>query len=686
MPCPHSFAYYYVLGGIVLLPFFLSFLSCEFPTAEQAAVEQQNFQTTEFRYINMTHGAASHILRVTFATYSLTLQTRVDSTITLPPVPRLGVTAFSSPKADSGRVMILDSFGQILFSPRPYLFTDRNARYTFIGLPAPPSSKAVLDTVLVLRSLPSQLDNNTVSVRIVNCNSDSSVVYTVALGCPSGMPLTSNLAFRKVSAISTLNLPSGILNLAITEQRLGSTSSPAARTFRITLRTLVPKNIYTLLIYNDNTGTPALLGINERTTEQLISVSSSNPQTFIRVANFSSTVLNGVFYQSRGIPSASISTNIPPLTLTSYQSLVACESVGNDTLVVKRSSSSIPIQHISTALEVNGSQTVVVDDSIAVVVPAHTPNVSANTVVVRFINLCSDSVLVMRGTTTQQPSYIIAPKLLRGSVSAPFAMPVADVLHPFLVFRADNSGRLLQHSVSTLPASIARTSSYLAVLRNEGITLIPDVSQESTPPSTQLSPSPKGAVVQVLHAFSDATLATVQLAIGTVLRTNIGYGAPILTVLPANARLNITMGRASLTPHLEESVRYVVIGSGIGTLQQLTLERSLWTSLQRELIPSPMQGIIRYYNATINAPRLRVRADVESGFHLRTPIERNQFSTPDRFFSNQTRTLTFLQNETPIFRANNLTFLLGKGYTVVLTNISANTSDSSYNALVLQEY
>lgn len=671
-----------IISAIIIFCLLPVFGGCDFPTANQAASAQQDFQTTQFRYINMTNLPNGHFIQASFATYSQAQRARIDVGTTSTLVAQFTASSFLLSQADSGRVRLIDDAGQALYTLPPYLFTNRNARYTFVGLPTGSGTKLGIDTVIVLTSLPSDTVGNVINIRIVNCINEPRKTYSFNIGCPSGTPLGGALAFRRSSGVVPVSIAQGgVLSLALTEQSTTASGIVSVQQGLFTLQPLRQGNSYTLLLYKDVNANIQLLGINERSPERLMVQSTTAPLTYLRVANFAANAIANVRYGQN-----EILRNIAAGTVSSYQSATACAAVGRDTLTISRLQGTLLSQQLTTSLEVNGSQTLFLSDSLALAVPTNTRVPGGDSAVVRVINFSPETISVVRGTTTRQPERQIAANLVRGGISAPLTIQRGGMsLHPFIVFNADSAQ---QSGITSLPETSSK--SYILVIERGKMTVVPDIGQGAMQPSSMLTPISAGSVVQVINAFGEMVKTGVRL--GTMFQDTLGYGASILTVIPSGGMETVGMDDAAPVNFMPRVGQHtIVIGSGVGTNRRITVERSLWTPAQRELRPSSVQSAVRYYNATSNINALRVLSDGDGEFALlNNLLPSYQFSATQRFFRSQTRTLTFQNLTVPrdtstVFTARNLNFLRGKAYTIILSGRAA-ARDTLYNALVLQEY
>lgn len=666
--------------GLVLLCLW----GCDFPTTAGVNSSKQDFQTTQVRYVNLTNSQVGHVLQAQFTVYSSSTRTSSVATITTATVEKLQMSQFFVPLADSSRITVLETSASMAFYSlaQPLTFTARNATYTIIGLPPRPEKGkvSILDTLLVVTSLPPDASSNTANVRFINCIGDTTKMYSFALGCPSGTPVGSQLLYRASSGVMPIALNGESLSIAVTVQTrpISSTASASAavQVGQFNLRPLTVGKSYTILLYKDAQGTPSLLALDDRSSSPVSVSSNSLPFTYLRVANFSSTALESVVY-------GTTATSVGLATLTDYQTFTACASASQDTIIVNRRNG-IPSQTLVTSLDVNGSQTMFVGDSLVAIASALTTQVPATSVAVRVVNLSSQNVSVFRGATTLMPTQSIANNVLKGGVSAAFFMPRENLQssYPFMVFSVGLPQTLLQTAIATVPAMGIKSASYFLVIQDNQMTLVSDEVQALTPKKILLNILPKGALVQALHAFADGTTASVSIELDQTLQDNINFGILRLTVLPAGSARFI-MGGATLTKSLESGLHYVVVGIGAGTSRQILLQRGLWTPEDINLTPSSVQSTLRYLNASGDVNSLLIQTDGTQGFSLNTPIALGSFSPIDRFYTSQSPTFNFKRDTaTTLFTARNLTFSLGKAYTIIF----AGQSSTAYSAIVLPEY
>lgn len=669
---------------------------CDFP-ASPLPVGLQDFETTRVRYVNMTNMPADstnkHILQARFTLYSASTRTTSSTVVTTQTVTSLGVSDFFTPLADTGRVSVSVTSGMNVNRPSfPELiqtFKSRNATYTIVGLPPRAGSMQVLDTLLVITSLPPDNSANAANIRFINCVNDATKTYSFTLGCPSGTPVGSRLGYRASSGSMPIALSGDNMSVALTSSSASASATVQKELFNI--RPLAPNNSYTILLYKDAKDTLRLLALNDRTSDKISVVTAKEPSTFVRVVNFSSEAIDSVGYGTKGI-----APRLGSNSISGYAPLSACASVGSDTLLIQRRSG-IRQQVLSTSLEVNGSQTVFLSDSLAVAAPALAVQPPDGSISLRVVNLTyvpslqtSSSVSVLRGAVNQLRPQTIVGNLASGQISAPVTISRESYL-PLLIFNNQQPQSLEQFGV--IGTMNMTASAYFVVVTKSRIFLIPDVTAASAPPQANLPPLPQGTLIQAAQVFADATTGTAQMRLGAVFSDAVGYGATQVTVLPSGKH-SVTLGSTIQNDVTAiEGNRLTIVGMGTLGAGRIVVEQGLWATPDPELYPSiryvpntPIipQGSLRYMNASSDVEPLIIHIEGgSSNFQLAMPLARANITPVKRFFTSQSPTFNFKSDTTTtLFVARNLLFSVGRGYTVVF----AGQRNNSYSVVVMPEY
>lgn len=662
-------------------------IGCDFP-ASPLPVGLQDFETTRVRYVNLTNmpsdSTNKHILQARFTLYSASTRTTSSTVVTTQTVTSLGVSDFFTPLADTGRVSVSVTSGMNVNRPSfPELiqtFKSRNATYTIVGLPPRAGINEVLDTLLVVTSLPPDNSANSANIRFINCVNDATKTYSFTLGCPSGTPVGGRLGYRASSGSLPIALSGDNISVALTEQLrpISSTASAPAPVQKalFNISSLAPSNSYTILLYKDAKDTLRLLALNDRTSDKISVVTAKQPSTSVRVVNFSSEAMDSVGYGTKGI-ALGLGSN----SMSGFAPLPACASVGSDTLLIQRRSG-IRQQALSTSLEVNGSQTVFLSDSLAVAAPALTVQPPAGSISLRVVNLASLSVSVLRGAVNQLRPQTIVGNLASGQISAPVTVSRESYL-PLLIFNNQQPQSLEQFGV--IGTMDMTASAYFIVVTKNRIFLIPDVTAASMPPQANLPPLPRGTLIQAAQVFADATTGTAQMRIGTVFSDAVGYGATQVTVLPSGKH-SVTLGSTIQNDVTAiEGNRLTIIGMGTVGAGRIIVEQGSWAAPDRPSLPGNalQQGTYRYVNASNDVDSLLIQNDGTSDFRLLMPLGRGNSTPVTRFYRSQSLTFNFKRDtSTTLFVARNLLFSVSRAYTVIF----AGQQDKAYSVVVMPEY
>ncbi len=670
---------------------------CDFPITP-VSIGSQDFQTTQVRYVNLTNmpsdSTNKHILQARFTLYSASTRTTSSTVVTTQTITSLGVSDFFTPLADTGRVSVSVTSGMNVNRPSfPELiqtFKSRNATYTIVGLPPRAGSMEVLDTLLVITSLPPDNSANVANIRFINCVNNATKTYSFTLGCPSGTPVGSRLGYRASSGLQQIALNRSNLSVALTEQALpDSATAPTPASVQkglFNLSSLAIRNNYTVLLYKDAQDSVRLLALNDRTSDKINVSPTSQPSTFIRVANFSGTALDSITLGSKGI-----AQKLGNDSVSGFAMQAACASVDKDTLIVRRRTGLVQ-QSLSTSLDVNGSQTIFLSDSLAVAAPALTVQPPNGSISLRVVNLTfvpsstiSSSVNVLRGASKEARAQSIVGNLPSGQVSAPVTLSRENIV-PLIVFNNQQPQSIEQFGFAVPNPNI---QAYFLVVTKKQLFLVPDVSSGSSAAATPPVALEQGALVQAIQVFSDATTVTVRMSLGQVFSDAVGYGASQMTVLPSGMQ-NIAIGTKTEMRDLENGKHITVVGMGTTTASQVSIIDGLWSTPNTSLYPSLLtispkspRGSFRYLNATSDVDALKVNSDTEGAFNVTTALGQKVFTDPVQIFtSNLTQTLTFLGNSNEkLLEARNLTFSLGRGYTIIF----AGQKDKSYNVVLMPE-
>lgn len=511
------------------------------------------FETVKVRFLNLASDQAERSLIIES-------QTEIDR------IAFAKVSSLVMPPADSVFLEVRKNGALETKTDLRFRF-GRNTTYTFVALPSPWGSqnpKAVDTIVAFATSITTSTLENEAYVKIFNGYPDSTVSYSLNLGCPNGTSLASSLYYRKASPMAAVR--TGEVPLSITKKTASGDSVLGLFAFNF-----ASKNQYTILITDDGTGKERIQlldDFNESATALSSPERISERRSEIRTINFSSEPVD-----LEKNPGGTVSQSVVPYFIDGYKQLEACESLSKDTLVV--SNSGVTRSRVSLSLEVMERYTVAVFDSAI--------NRSAKAVVVEPLRLSvgrtGKAVVRVVNGDYRQPSISLSAGAreiasakgedqLRGfragdalASALPFGSVGGAIIFnpgplPLALFTSTEPARLITSSNFTLAAD----RNYLLVVYvspegEERLTLIED---ETT--SSSVQPADEGVFVQFVHATVGKDFVGVRLD-GLFSNAKIAYTGSIATVVPQGTT-EISVEGKSHSFNASSRDRVIVVSSG----------------------------------------------------------------------------------------------------------------------------
>jgi hypothetical protein len=719
---------------------------CPFPTEQQGPLNPVlNYTTIQVRFLNLAGDNAPRRLE---------LQSPVGAvSITATDFGKLSDSVVR-PNNESAFAWVLpastDTSGTFR-STTATRFLGRGSVYTLIALPSTSASTQLIepvvssnlnqvpialfpkalparqiDTVLALAAQADSIPQGATRIRAVNCVYDNSLTFDLAIGCPSGDLVAGTLPYRAVSAYRTVQAQGGNVTVSLITRVQGRSDTimgGAGRTSRTIINGTysIPAQMaqsYSLIIYRNKGGFVDILPINDRTNESPIVRPGETPKSSIRIANFSSLVVDSVQYRSSG-SFTQLQTQIGDTVLTPFIELTACLSVGRDTLVVN---SSAGRTIVSTSFETGRSYTLFAGRSdmgrqSTIVAPSRTP-IDPMRALVRFVNFLPQPVSLQRGTYERSETTVLFSSLASGAMSDEQVLPVGNI--PLITFSTTQPQRLIQTGVPELE----RGKSYFVVLapdpKNSAVArmyLMRDVPNGM--PATAIQPIVQGAFVQFVNASSDGKRIGLEFgdspsAVGPV---TLFYGTPQMTVLRTNTYFfkNLPLNINSFT--VQDKQRRVFVFTGDSTRQVLDNIAGLRDSAVIDTFGTrhpfvPRMGIetssmFRFMNGSQDFNKMYVTPVGGGAFEISSTGTSTQypfivplnnrglnFSRPFGISDARRYELTFQSLDTlPSYAINirNLVFQSNRAYTIIFTGRRFRlpmdtTLRNNYNAIVLPEF
>lgn len=639
--------------------------------------------------------------------------------------------------ADSARVSVVSTLtpANTLTSTIATRFTGRNAVYTMIALPSgvgepmiPPVSttgtmptfafqgkntpRRAVDTVLTLSMLPSDfIAPNTARIRVVNGLNDTTIVFDVNIGCPSGDAIASSLLYRQVSGYRNQILAANENNVNV---------SLVTRPRPVVTRNFTPfingtftlpvqgGQSYALVLFRNAENNVDMRLVNERSKEIRVIQTGKAPESSLRVVNVFGDKIDKIFYGTQTSGNSTELSNFlsSPIAVSAEQKLSTCTSTGRDTVRVVQSGQTT---FVSTSFEPNRKYMLLLGRSatgnavLPIVLPV-LPVTNQMKASVRFVNLHSQSVLVQRGASTNVSNEILFSSMVNGEVST--RLEVQEGNFPIIIFSASEPFRLLQTSISRLQAGKSYTYIIAPPEQANGRPRLILLDDNETKSNNNVPEEERGAFVQFVNALSDR--ATVKLGIdadtNSIVGVNMEYGTSQVSVLRAATYTLKNPVRLNPTSVVQRGRKYMFVFVGNNESDaRLLVANGLRDSLEIVNNFGPRNfgtsnftrdrdtSMYRFWNAVNGLSELHVSSTGD--FSTSTSPNEPYFAAPapdsftsGRLFQKQgSTTLRFSDNvmRTTTFATITRTFTLRTAYSIFVTRQAA---QNLYNVFVLQEY
>lgn len=259
-------------------------------------------------------------------------------------IPYNQSTLSINPPADSTTLEVLQNGALAYDYNRIYKFRIRKVKYTFIALPTHENGfdYQEVDTLLNFRTaLTVPQNRNDCLVRLFNAFPDSTVTYSLRLGCPNGAPVSTAMPYKRVNSQAAI-VPSGKQAFSLVRSKGGQNEI-----INLYEAELEPQGQYTFLVTKDSDGNEKMMFLDENDLD----ATAYRPATIIeeRLANMRTVNLSGApvnIYRSNGDV---LMLDVDHNYIDIYKGIVTCASEDLDTLIVDNN---IGQDTISASLEV----------------------------------------------------------------------------------------------------------------------------------------------------------------------------------------------------------------------------------------------------------------------------------------------------------------------------------------------
>lgn len=598
-------------------------------------------------------------------------------------IPYAGASEAQHPVTDSVTVEVINpNTGESEYKSLRRSMFARNLTYTFAALPRPFSAGETrgVDTVIAFSS------SNTIPqysiegyVKLLNAYPDSSVSFTLRLGCPNGGSIISNIPFGRISSMTGTR--SGKFTVSLIKIQNGAETPIALYEINLQARS---QSVFIVFEGSDGNLEFAQLDETAQSANPIIYPQKVNERiTKIRTVNFSSEAVDIV-----KTPGAQISMGLIPLRADKYQSIEACKSEFKDTLEVY--SGNILRSKIYSAFEVSENYSLFVFDSADAVArksilaaPVRLEQARAGRAVVRVIHadFVREGVTVSIGARSStdlegldtvtgfKSGDVLAADLSYGYLSK-YTLVEPGTL-PIAVFTATQPAKYLYGSRITVEAD----KNYILVIYrdfdgNEKMSLIEDNEEEK-----QINFADYGAFVQVINGLPGQDYVNVTMP-ELFADAKVFFRNSLATIVSEGTN-TITVNGIAHTFTAEKEKRIMIIASGVPESPEIL-----------NISSNPMNAgeaeyKRRYVNACMEIQNIRVKLNDSTVAADNIPY--GSFTQAETINRDRKFSLFFDNANTDknVAKFYDLFLSFAKNYSIIFVG---NSSKGGYSIIIQQEY
>lgn len=558
----------------------------------------------------------------------------------------------------------------------------RNTNYTFIALPSPKSnSQKAVDTMIYFSTTPGLEElKNSSWLKFVNAYPDSTLFATLIQGCPSGTKLFSSLAYRAVG--SNVEVQSGELKLSLI------TSPSNAILEGLYVVNLVPNYQYTIILYENAEGNPALALIDELSynSNELISLNKlpeSDIQTKIRAINFSNEPVRVKKIQYG--QDDELIENLPKDKIGSFIDVDACSSSSLDSIAIFTTNQMKSVASIS--LNVKEKYSIMTFDSassianLAVIAePLRNPATSSEAVV-RVVNAVWNdaNITVSMGarsidnvTLGFKSGDVLASDLNYGSVSGDIA--ISPGVMPITIFSATQPAKLKFCTNANFEAG----KNYLLIIYKTKLGEIKATLINDDEANKSIDYLEKGVFVELVNLIPQNKNRFYSLvSMSPLLNNDTLYNSFIIATVVKAGVHSVDFDGHSYSFNADPNKRVVIIAAG----DENNIEFLEFQSLPIEVASNSY--VRKFINACKEHKYLSISENASSNYAAEN-LEYGAATSPITVtIAQKVSYLFYKTNDTkPFFQISDLILAFGKNYSVIL----GGNSSKGYSVVVLQEY
>ena len=588
----------------------------------------------------------------------------------------------------------------------------RDTRYVVIGTPKK-NSLQPLDTIIVLTTSYSILTNaNNCFLTLVNMNTDTNMLYSVVLGCPSNDVIIQQTPFLGISLQK--EIISGNISVSILRRNLKDSTTKSLGLFNLNLD---PGGEYSLIIQKDGTGEKVQL-LNQKDDSQN-AIQTIVPMTQqltanIRLVNFSQSVVDVIKYpvgteikdpksqfDLKKYTTGTIFKSSNPKWISDLKSISVCNSEFLDALIV--SCNGVYSSFTSASLDVNNNYSLFVFDSSGfagklsiLVKPVRVYNTLSDSCMIRVINASylNNAVTLSLGArddnNKQNPNGFrsgddLAKNLVYGTISEPVLLPSGRA--PISLYTATAPQNLITSAIGYFKSG---GKYIITVTSNKNGTNEISIIEDNDK-NMQIVPLAEGVYTQFAHFIPGVRSAFLQIP-GILTNAKIYYSSSLATVMPVGNN-SLTFNNTSFNFSSDLQNRDLIIAAGSPTATDIFSVKSLPMDYDDGSYKR------RCINACREQPVLNVYTDTttdKKGVKVNKIADKvlYGFTQSDINFSSGTlerKTALYFYNtlkDTLLQRIEDISFVRGKNYSIIFGG-SLYTNDpntNGYSIILLQEY
>jgi len=558
----------------------------------------------------------------------------------------------------------------------------RNINYTYVALPSAlgnPEQNAV-DTIISFgTSLSISQNPNESFLKMLNANPDSTVTYSLALGCPNGLRLASNLDYRRVSPTAVVR--SGDVPLSVIKMRGSEDSLVGLYSFNFAQR-----GQYTIIIRPNNFGGEDVFLLDELNSSDNV---ITKPEEIVnRTATLRTINLSSVPIEIDKIPGETITDGLVPFYIEQDKQISACTSIEKDTLAIL-SNGNLSSQLVASFGVLEKYSVVVFDSANSkasksiLIEPVRLNETLGNRAIIRVINADYTQIGISVSIGAREITDAKGEDVVRGfragdalasrmefatlsgvTLIEPGTLPVA-------VFTSTEPAKLISASLFDVQAE----KSYLLVIypdlhNRQKVALIEE--NDASKPITPLNP---GVFTQVIHTTAGKNFISISYP-KLFSNAKLNYAGSFATVLPEGQSV-ITIDGINHTISATSNDR-IMLFSG-GTID----EQEIFDITEPPIYGAHNHYVRRYINASKEVPDINV--NLKENFLLMSNVLYKTRSNFERIYQEKKFSLNFYNALTNkhLLRVDDLFLTYDKTFSIIFTGHSRY---GGYSVIIQQEY